>query len=185
MTKDSSYDDAEVRAFISRALEEQPKAGGVSHEDLLSIGSQVGLSRAAVEAAAHEVRATRLTTAAKGLVLARRRRGLFIHALVFALVNAFLFAINFLSTPGEWWVLFSIVGWGLGLALHAIFGLSASVSERALGRAKEQLRALEGESEGEKLVTERRGGMRVEGPLDQIEAPIETDKRSLPARNER
>ena len=103
MTKDSSYDDAEVRAIISRALEEQPKAGGVSHEDLLSIGSQVGLSRAAVEAAAHEVRATRLTTAAKGLVLARRRRGLFIHALVFALVNAFLFAINFLSTPGAWW----------------------------------------------------------------------------------
>ena len=138
MSDERSYKNDDIRAIIDRALQTQPQEG-VSHEDLLAIGSEVGLSRAAIERAAVEVQAARAEAEATCLVVSRRRRGFAIHATVFALVNAFLFTINYLSTPGEWWFLFSLVAWGLGLALHAAFGLSRSVSPRRLTRAKRRL----------------------------------------------
>lgn len=167
MSKDQSYADDEVREIIERALKEQP-ASGVSHEDLLSIGAGVGLSRAAVEGAAREVTEARLTATATKRILSSRRRGLIAHAIVYAAINALLFAINFLTTPGEWWVLFPVLFWGLGLAVHAAFGLSSRVSERRLTREKRRL--LEAAGTGVARLVERRAGVRVAGPVDQIEA---------------
>jgi len=173
MSDQRSYKDDEVRAIIERALkEQQPQSGGVSHEDLLAIGGGVGLSPAAIESAVREEREGRLTATATARVVARRRRGVAAHALVFALVNALLFAINFLTTPGEWWVLFSVFGWGLGLALHAGFGLSSQVSERRLEREKRRLQPTLAAPDP---AGERRTGVRVAGPLDQIEDPSEPE----------
>jgi hypothetical protein len=48
-----------------------------------------------------------------------RKMGFYIHALVFVLVNAGLYAIN--SITGEpRWSHFPLLGWGLGLAIHGI-----------------------------------------------------------------
>ncbi|HKO52422.1 MAG TPA: 2TM domain-containing protein [Polyangiaceae bacterium] len=167
MSKDQSYADDEVRAIIERALKEQP-ASGVSHEDLLSIGAGIGLSPAAVENAAREVTEARLATTATKRIVSRRRRGLIAHALVYSVVNALLFAVNFLTTPGEWWVLFPVFFWGLGLLVHAGFGLSKQVSERRLTREKQRL--LKAAGAGVSRLVERRAGVRVAGPVDQIEA---------------
>jgi 2TM domain len=174
-----AYPHDEVRAIIERALEAQP-AGGVSHEDLLSIGAGVGLSGEAIERAAQEVREARLTASATATVLARRRRGVAIHAAVFFAVNAFLFGINFLTTPGEWWFLFSVFGWGLGLLLHAGFGLFSGASAWHLEREKRLQRKLAGEVPVAPRIAERRSGVRVEGPLHQIEDPVEPTSDSAP-----
>jgi 2TM domain len=140
MADDRSYADDEVRAIIERALKKQPE-GGVSHADLLAIGAGVGLSPQALESAAEEVREARSNQAAVSAVVSKRRRAVAAHALVFFLVNACLFLINFLTTPGEWWFLFSVFAWGLGLALHAVFGLSTSVSPKRLNRQRRRLEA--------------------------------------------
>ena len=54
---------------------------------------------------------------------ARRRVGMKIgfgiHALVFVLVNAGLFAIDSAGGAGRW-AHFPLMGWGLGLAIHGI-----------------------------------------------------------------
>ncbi|MEI9953327.1 MAG: 2TM domain-containing protein [Pseudomonadota bacterium] len=180
MSKDQSYADEEVRAIIERALKEQP-ASGVSHEDLLSIGAGVGLSRAQVESAAREVTEARLTTTATNRIVSRRRRGLAAHAFVYVAVNALLFAINFLTTPGEWWVLFPVFAWGLGLLMHAGFALSSQVSERRLTREKRRL--LQAAGAGVAAIVERRAGVRVAGPVDQIEEPDSGDSEA--ARSQR
>jgi len=169
MSKDPSYADDEVRDIIERALKEQPASSGVSHEDLLSIGAGVGLSPAAIEAAAREVTEARVTTAATKRILSRDRRVVVAHGLAYAVVNALLFAVNFLTTPGEWWVLFPVFFWGLALLLHAGFGLSKRVSERRLSREKRRL--LQAAGAGVARLTERRAGVRVAGPVDQIEEP--------------
>ena len=149
MSDDRSYADDEVRAIIERALKKQPE-GGVSHEDLLAIGAGVGLSREALESAAEEVREARSNQAALASVLSARRRGVAAHAFVFAVVNASLFSINFLTTPGQWWFLFSVFAWGLGLVLHAGFGLSKSVSVERLNweRHRSKRRQLSAPSSG-------------------------------------
>jgi len=172
MSKDQSYTDEEVRAIIDRALKEQPESG-VSHEDLLSIGTGVGLLPAQVERAARDVAEARLNTKASERVISRRRRALAAHAFAYLAVNALLFAINFLTTPGEWWVLFPVFAWGLGLLLHAGFGLSSRVSERRLTREKRRL--LQAAGSGVARLVERRAGVRIAGPADQIEEPSVED----------
>jgi hypothetical protein len=131
MADERSYDPDDVRKILDRALSAQPSTG-LSHDDLLAIGAEVGLSPAAIERAAEDVR----DDALRRQVVSGRRRGVLVHALVFLLVNAALFGINFLTTPGEWWVLFPVFGWGLGLLLHAVFGLSQRVSPGRLNRAR-------------------------------------------------
>lgn len=48
------------------------------------------------------------------------------HALVFALLNGFLAAINFVFTPDTWWFLWVTGTWGMALVLHAFAAYSAS-----------------------------------------------------------
>ncbi|HEY3255729.1 MAG TPA: 2TM domain-containing protein [Polyangiaceae bacterium] len=168
MKKDRSYTDDEVRAIIERALKQQP-ASGVSHEELLSIGAGVGLSPAALESAAREVVDARLTKTATERVVARKRRGVLAHAFVYFTVNGVLFTINLLTTPGQWWVLFPVLAWGIGMILHAGFGLFSRVSDYSL--VQEKRRMLKAANAGVARLAERRAGVRVAGPVDQIEDP--------------
>ena len=42
------------------------------------------------------------------------------HLVVYVLVNAFLFTVNKLTSPGHNWFIWPLLGWGLGLVLHAL-----------------------------------------------------------------
>ena len=47
------------------------------------------------------------------------RKGFFIHGLVYVCVNAMLFLIDQV-TPGPVWFYWPLLGWGIGLAAHAV-----------------------------------------------------------------
>jgi hypothetical protein len=138
MAADGKYTDEEVRKILDIALRSEPDRG-VSHDELVAIASEVGVAREAIDAAARQLQSERGSQQGRRQVLRRRRARLASHAFAFALVNAFLFAINYLTTPGQWWVVFPVFSWGLGLLFHARFALSREVSARAL--LKEQRRA--------------------------------------------
>jgi hypothetical protein len=63
------------------------------------------------------------------LALAKQRveamTGFYIHLTAFIIVNAILFIIDAMSGPG-WWVQWPILGWGIGIVVHAlvVFGRS-------------------------------------------------------------
>lgn len=61
-----------------------------------------------------------------GYSLAESRRGFKIHALVYALVMTGLIVLNALLiafTDADFpWVFFPLVGWGIGLTFHYIYG---------------------------------------------------------------
>ena len=46
-------------------------------------------------------------------------KGFYIHLFVFAMVVAGLAIIN-LATGGPWWVLWVLLGWGIGILAHAL-----------------------------------------------------------------
>jgi fatty acid desaturase len=64
------------------------------------------------------------------LARAQRRlaalKGFYIHLFVFAMVLAGLIIVN-LASGGPWWVLWVLLGWGIGILAHAItvFGRSS------------------------------------------------------------
>jgi hypothetical protein len=131
------YSDQDIQAIVQRALEQQGAAtGDLSHADLLGIGEQIGVSADALERAAHDVVEARRSAEAKTRITSTRRRWLAAHAAVFALINGLLFAVNALTTPGEWWFLFSAVFWGLALSGHAAFALGAGISPKRLQRER-------------------------------------------------
>ncbi|MBT8508413.1 histidine kinase [Methanomicrobiaceae archaeon CYW5] len=46
-------------------------------------------------------------------------RGFYLALAAYLLVNAFLAVINYLFTPGFWWVLFVAFFWGIGIIVQA------------------------------------------------------------------
>ena len=59
------------------------------------------------------------------LKLAKRRvllkKSIKWHALIYLIINVFLCAIYYVTTPGGYfWPMWSIIGWGVGLIMHAI-----------------------------------------------------------------
>jgi hypothetical protein len=46
-------------------------------------------------------------------------KGFYIHATAFVLVNIALFALNVL-VGGVWWFYWPLLGWGIGLGVHAL-----------------------------------------------------------------
>lgn len=126
MAGERKYSDSEMRDILGRALESQgADPSALSHAELLAIGEQVGVPPEAMARAAAEISQAKLDELATRSLKAKKRKWLAAHAAVFALVNALLFTVNFLTTPGEWWVLFSVFFWGLALAAHA--GVAAFV----------------------------------------------------------
>ena len=56
---------------------------------------------------------------AKQEYLKRQRTEFRNHLVSYAIVNAFLLVINLMSSPDYLWVMWPMVGWGMGLAFHA------------------------------------------------------------------
>ena len=48
-------------------------------------------------------------------------RGLYGHVLVYVLVNFGLAAYNVVTTPDQLWFVFTLAGWGIGLAAHGAY----------------------------------------------------------------
>ena len=46
-------------------------------------------------------------------------RDFYVHLGVFVIVNGALFGINMLTTPDTLWFFWPLLGWGVGLVLHA------------------------------------------------------------------
>lgn len=49
-------------------------------------------------------------------------KSFYIHLIVFILVNTLLILINVLNYKevGNWWFIYPVIGWGIGLAIHGI-----------------------------------------------------------------
>ena len=68
--------------------------------------------------------------------------GFFVHAVVYVVVNAAMALINLMTSPQTLWVIWPMMGWGIGLLMHAL-GVFVSLSglrERAVEAEVNRLR---------------------------------------------
>jgi hypothetical protein len=68
-------------------------------------------------------------------------KGFYVHAIAFLVVNIALFALNALL-GGPWWFYWPLIGWGIGLGLHA-FGVFSFGGGGPWGREWEERRVQE------------------------------------------
>ncbi|MFP2906935.1 2TM domain-containing protein [Pyxidicoccus sp. 3LFB2] len=114
-----------IREATTRSLSgdvERP----LTREDVLAMAKEMGLSEAAVEAA----------LASRGRKREDRRRvreavtSLAMHGLSYTIVLGGLTFMDLFDGPG-WWVQFPAIGWGMGLAFHAVGALAVVLKKGA------------------------------------------------------
>lgn len=79
--------------------------------------------------------------------IARRRAGAklgwYVHAMVYLLVNLFLFSLSEYGFGTRAWSVKPLLGWGLGLALHGIsvwfLGAGGQLRERMVQKERDRL----------------------------------------------
>jgi two-component system LytT family sensor kinase len=49
-----------------------------------------------------------------------RLRGLYLHLTYYVVIHLGLAALNGLMTPGQPWIVWSLIGWGIGLTTHMV-----------------------------------------------------------------
>jgi len=50
-----------------------------------------------------------------------QKRGFWIHLSVYAIVNTGLALLNLATSPGSFWFVFPLIGWGIGLVAHGVY----------------------------------------------------------------
>lgn len=70
-------------------------------------------------------------------------QGLYIHIMVFAVVNLGLFGINYLTRgdDGVWWFYWPLLIWGIGLAIHVLVTVAPFFTEEWVERKTERIAA--------------------------------------------
>ncbi len=143
------YSDDEVRAILSRAIDRQRSASpkGLSHEDLLAVARDAGISPDALEAAAADVTERKEADDDERAIRKERASDFRIHLFTFLPIMLCLAVVNFMTTSYPW-VLWPALGWGLALFLHArfaVFPTDVEIAHDAKNRAERRRRKAEKE----------------------------------------
>jgi hypothetical protein len=146
----SRYTDDEAKEILRRALEQDSSnAGRLHHEDLVEAAREVGIPPELVEQAAFEwsedKEALEIVDRRRRKKKSRYYRGLG----VFVIVNAFLFALDMLTTGGTWFF-YPLLAWSLFVVLRGYFVLLPPSKERLaedVGREKKKLRRIRAREE--------------------------------------
>ena len=113
------YPSEDAQQILQIAIARQTESGELSRAQLLEIASELGISEETLWLAEQEWLSLR-GVAKDQQTFDEYRRQRFQHHLVrYIVVNLFLLLLNFLIGGSLTWSLYVVLGWGLGLALHA------------------------------------------------------------------
>ncbi len=75
-------------------------------------------------------------------VLARGRAeakfGFYKHLAVYLAVNTLLIVINLLTSPGSYWAIWPLLGWGIAIVIHAVSVFGARRKEEIIDRMTDE-----------------------------------------------
>jgi len=129
------FSTGEVREVLAKAIERQAQAQGtpaLGFEDLLAVAAEVGIDSESLREASRALRARKGESAPEPHVgkrdawLRRQRRNFQRHAGIYVIVNAAILVFGLVLLPiTPWWIWFlPALGWGIGLAIHALVALT-------------------------------------------------------------
>ncbi len=92
---------------------------------------------------AEEITLAEYKKAYREIVSEEEKRDFFVHLVVYVLVNVMLIAINFLYSPEAIWFFYPLIGWGIGISMHYLFGVHWIEKELTEKEAKAEYKARE------------------------------------------
>lgn len=113
------YTNEEVSAIVRRALSGSGAGDTIGYEDLEEIARQAGISPRSLELAIDQQETEGELDAARDQWRKKEKSDFFGHLRAYLIVNGMLLIMNLLTSPGYIWVMWPMLGWGIGLAFHA------------------------------------------------------------------
>ena len=115
---DRRYTDEEVSAIIRRALSRGGPKDTISHEELEDIARTSGITSGELQVALDAQESEEDHQAARAEWIARHRKEFYNHLTSYCIINGFLLAVNLVTGPRYMWVIWPMMGWGIGIAFH-------------------------------------------------------------------
>ncbi|MEL6163248.1 MAG: 2TM domain-containing protein [Cyanobacteria bacterium J06628_3] len=114
-----TYSSDDVQKILQLAMKRKEEES-FSRKQLSEMATELGISAELLKTAEQEwltqTKASKEQKARREIV----RKGFKAHLTSFVAVNVFLVIINLTTTPGYFWAIYPISGWGLGLFMHHV-----------------------------------------------------------------
>jgi hypothetical protein len=110
------YEDDEAEQILNLAASMSSPAGQMTRERLMETAAELGITPEAVEEAEKQVMAEREDRRLRAEFDAHRRHEFYNHLSSYLIVNV-IFVV--MSVHAGFWAIWPILGWGIGLAVHA------------------------------------------------------------------
>lgn len=108
-----TYSNQEVQEILREATTMQ-KDSEISQEQLLEIAAEIGISGETLEQAKQAYLQKKI---ASQKLAKRRNKFIRFHLIPYIAVSVFLILLNLVTTPRNFWSIYPILGWGLGVTI--------------------------------------------------------------------
>ena len=114
-----TYNSEEMQQILEVAFRQKQK-GEYTREQIIEIASELGVSSESLQAAEQEWLKNNVEVKKEQMSNSQQRKDFKSHLFAFLAINGFLVLLNLVVSPGYFWAIYPILGWGLGLLLHGI-----------------------------------------------------------------
>ena len=114
-----TYNSEEMQQILEVAFRRKQQ-GEYTREQIIEIASELGVSSESLQAAEQEWLKNNVEVKKEQMSNSQQQKGFKSHLFAFMAINGFLVILNLIVSPGYFWAIFPMLGWGLGLLLHGI-----------------------------------------------------------------
>lgn len=114
-----TYSSDDVQKILQLAMTRKQQES-FSEKQLSEMATELGISPELLKTAEQEYSIQAKASKQKEARREMMRRGFKAHLISFLAVNTFLVVLNLTTTPRDFWAIYPISGWGLGLFMHYV-----------------------------------------------------------------
>ncbi len=119
--------DDDMEAILRLAALKTSTTDVGARERMLAAAAELGISPEALADAEREYMGRKKEEVLIEEYRESRLIGWRSHLISYLCVNTALILLNLVATPGRWWFIFPLIGWGIGMAIHTGVTLSKSI----------------------------------------------------------
>lgn len=112
-----TYSSDDVQKILQLAMARKQEES-FSKEQLSEMAKELGVSTELLKSAEQEWLTQAKVSKEQQTRREIKRRGFKAHLISYLAVNTFLIVLNLTTTPRDFWAIYPLSGWGLGLFMH-------------------------------------------------------------------
>ncbi|MBE9004808.1 2TM domain-containing protein [Fortiea sp. LEGE XX443] len=114
----ATFGSEDVQQILQRAMADKQQEN-FSEQQLQEMAADLGISFITLQTAQQQWQQEKEIMKRRQASNSHRLQKIKPHLISYLVVNLFLIVLNLVVSPGYFWAIYPLLGWGLGLGLHA------------------------------------------------------------------